>query len=206
MASATQTAVEVCNESLLYVGHGQTINDLEEETMEARACKVYYAKARDALLQALWWKFATKRAVLAELDDEERSGWDFVYEWPSDCLTPRRIWNGQRVPAANNKIPFDVESMSASGLVSDRCILTDEEDAELIYTAQVTAVSLFPPLFVEALAWALASKLALILPIKPGVAAAMKSEAGVALRMAAAVELNASQEDVAPPSEFTSAR
>lgn len=46
-------------------------------------------------------------------------------------------------------------------LGSDRkYILTDQENAELIYTAQVTTTTLFDPMFVEALSYALAVKLA----------------------------------------------
>jgi hypothetical protein len=206
VASATTTVAEICNEALLYVGSGQAINDLDEDSAEARACKVYYAKTRDALLEAFPWKFAGKRSVLALLSGEERVGWAFAYAWPSDCLAPRRIWNGQRTPAAYSRIPFDVESTSTNGNVSGRCIVTDREDAELIYTAQVTTVALFTPLFCETLALSLASKLALILPIKPDVASRLKLEARAAFQTAAAAQLRASQEDVAPPSEYTAYR
>lgn len=207
MSAETTTEVEVCNQALLYTGTGQTINSLTENTMESRACKVHSGKTRVALLQAFPWKFATKRATLALLAGEARTGWAYTYELPSDCISPRFLWAGSRMPNAIDKIPFDIETVSAaSGAVAGLCLLTDQKAAELIYTADVRTVSLWSPLFVDAVAWALAVKLCLILPVKPEWAKNAKFEAVAAFNKAGAAEFRGSQQDPNPPSEYTSAR
>ncbi len=196
MAAASTTPVDVCNLALLYIANGQTITALDDRTSAARACKVFYAKARDALLESFPWKFATKRSVLA-LSTEERTGWAYVYDLPADCLAPRSIYPGKRMPSALEKIPFDVEGT---------LLLTDWAEAELIYTFQETVVAHWPALFVEALAWALAMKLCLTLPVKPEWSKGAKVEAELAFRKAGAAQFRATQEDPTPPSEYTSAR
>jgi len=203
VAAATTTPIEVCNLALLYVGNGQTINDFDEATQEAKACKVFYVKARDALLQSFPWSFATKRSALAALStpdvetSDARTGWSYSYALPSDCLSPRRLWAGARTPASGDRIPFAIEGV---------LLLTDEEDAELTYTFQESTVARWSPLFVEALAWALAMKLCLILPVRPEWAKNAKTESELAWRKAGAADHRASQEDPPPPSEYTSVR
>lgn len=203
MAAATTTALEVCNAALLYVGNGQTINDFDEVTQEAKACKAFYAKTRDELLEKAWWKFATKRADLAVLSSPDvetadaRSGWAYTYQLPADCLQPRYIWSGNRTPTPDDRVPFDVEEV---------LFLTDQEDCELVYTFQQTVVARFSALFVEALAWALATKLALVVPVKPELAKLAEAKALQALRSAAAANARGERVDPPPPSEYTSAR
>lgn len=197
MAAATTTELEVCNLALLLVGNGQQINGFDEKTMESKACKVFYAKARDAFLEAFWWKFATKRALLAVVAGQTRDGWAYVYAQPSDFLAPQRIWNGERVPTARNKIPFTLEGTF---------VLTDRAQASLIYTYQCTAVALWTPLAIDALGWELAMRLALILPVRKDWAKDAKQEAALAFTRAVAANLRAEQEDPEPPSEYTSER
>ena len=203
MAASTTTALEVANLALLYVGNGQTINDFDEVTQEAKACKVYFVKARDALLESFPWKFATKRSVLAVLSSPdaltayERSGWAYTYGLPADLITPRSLYSGTRTPAAGSRIPYDIEG---------NLLLTDQDEAELLYTSQETNVGLWSPLFIEALAWQLAVKLCLILPVKPEWARNAKVEAELAFRKAGAAQSRGAQEDPIPPSEYTSAR
>lgn len=199
------TEIDICNEALLYVGNSKRINDFTERTAEAIACAVAYGKTRDALLARAHWRFATKRSVLA-LSTEERTGWTYVYVLPADCVAPRYIWPGQRLPNPLNKIPFTFESSSSGPTVDGQVLLTDKAEAELIYTAQVNNTGLYPPLFVEALAWAMAAKLALVLPNKADLSLKMLGMAKASLETAAAAELNSTQEDVPPPSEFTTAR
>lgn len=207
MASATTTPVDVCNLALLYTGTGQTINSLDENTQEAKACKVFYAKARDALLESFWWKFATKHAVLALLAGQARTDWVYTYALPADCITPRYIHTGMRIPNAIDKIPFDIETVSsAADLVSGLCLVCDQQAAQLCYTANSEVVALWSPLFIEALAWELATRLCLILPVKPEWSTRAKAGAIAAFAKAGAAQNRGAQQDPNPPSEYTSAR
>ncbi len=87
-----------------------------------------------------------------------------------------------------------------------RVLLTDQADAELVYTDQVNTVALFPAMFVEALAWKLASDLALCVPVKPAVAVEMAKRYEAELHKAAASQYRQSREDLPPESEFIAVR
>lgn len=206
MAAVTTVALQICNEALLFTGTSAFINDLDENTAEAKACKVVYEKTRDALLEKFPWRFTTKRAVLAPLA-ETRTGWEYVYALPVDCLAPRRIWNGVQVSQDADEIPFDVETFSnGAGVVSGLCLVTNQPQAELIYTAANPNPALYSPLFVEALAWAIAVKLCLVLPVKPEWAARCQVMAVTSAREAGASQLRGMREGPIPDSEYTTTR
>ena len=195
----------LCNLALVRIGQRQLIDSLEEASVEAQTCKAVYASARDAVLGEFWWPFATKRATLALITDGERDGWEYAYSLPADCIADgaRYLWSGLRDPPAESRIPFTTESNDAGdGLI----LLTDEEDAILVYTYAVTLPGLFPPLFVQALAWKVASELALGLPIKPQVGLAMDQKYRAALATAMTASARARQLDAPDDAESIRAR
>lgn len=194
--------VQICNLALIRVGHRQLIDDLDEATTEAQLCKAMYELARDAVLERHWWKFATRRSTLGLLANVSRSGWVHAYAVPVDCLTERYLYPGTRNPANEQRIPFDVEDDSGVG----RILLTDQEDAELVYTARVENPVLFSSGFVQALTWKLASDLALGLPVKPQVGLAMANGYERALAVAAASDANRQQRDRPPEAEHIRVR
>lgn len=203
MASTVLTEAQLCNIALGLVGQRRTINNLLEATAEAQACAVLYGPARDEVLAEFPWTFATRRSTLAEIDDVERSGWEYVYALPSDFLEPQYIWTGARLPPIDLQIPFAIEmNDDGNGLL----LVTDQEDAELIYTAKVTTVALFSPLFVKAVSWLLASELALMLPVKPQVAPLMLGRYRQCLLTAKAGDTRQGEPDVEPDSEFIRTR
>lgn len=146
--------IEICNVALSRVGAG-SIQSLTEATREARACRTHYELARDAALRDHDWPFARKRADLAVLT-ETVDDWDYVYQYPADCVAARLILNVASVDP-KDRIPFEVGVNAAK---SSRVILTDEEDAILVYTALVSNTVVYDALFVDALAWRLAAELA----------------------------------------------
>jgi hypothetical protein len=196
--AAVTTVARVCNLALGLVGQRQFIDNLTENSTEAQVCAVYYESTRNELLQAWHWRFATKRAVLA-LTTETRTGWGYCYAAPADMLTPRRIWDGQREPGAGEAIPFGWELNDAA---SGHLVLTDMEQAELIYTAEFTNVALWPPLFVKAVAAQLAVYLAGALPVKPELMPTLQRNATLALQTAAAHDANAATRDTEADSEI----
>ena len=115
---------------------------------------------------------------------------------------------GVRAPAPEARIPFRLEGSAsvAGGRVDGLVLLTDQADAELIYTARVIPPALFPQLFVDALAWRLAARFALGIQKKPAVAAQMEQRYEMALSVAIASQNRQSREDRPPDSEFVSVR
>ena len=147
--------IDICNLALSRVGAPSRISALTDPSKEARLCRMMLPFARGATLEVHDWSFARKRLALAVID-ADFEGWDFAYQRPGDCVAPRYIFN----PASDlvaDRIPFET---AADSTLARNVILTDAEDAVLIYTALVTDPNMYTPMFSDALAWRLASDLA----------------------------------------------
>jgi hypothetical protein len=216
--------VQICNLALLRIGEKQQVGDLGDNSTPAKACSVLYPMTRDTLLAKTDWHWARKHAVLGLLT-YARSGWKFVYALPDDLVKCCYVSNGNRPGAsylsnaitlfgyANGyfndasvlvtpAVPFDVE-LGDSG---KRVLVTDQENAELIYTSSATDPGSMPPLFVDALAWQLAAELSLALPNKIQNGVALQKKADMALMEAMAQGLRETEEDPQPPSRYITGR
>lgn len=147
----------IANAALEQIGSKSGIQNLNERSNEAMACKFWYDFCRVHVLEAYNWGFARKREALASSSDDPPDGiWTYRYQYPSDCLKAREIENPLG-PSAD-AIPFTIEQISDG---TAKSILTNAEQAILIYTADVSQTSLFPAHFVDTLAAQLASRIAL---------------------------------------------
>ncbi len=198
-----ETIVEVCNLALVQVGQTDTLEDLADDSEAARVCSVAYPLSLASVLAAFAWPFATRRQTLALLGEELRDGWLFLYALPTDCVAPQYIWGGVVDPAPELRIPYAVEGDATTG---KKVLLTNEEDALLVYTSNATAVNRYPALFVDALAWNLSLKLALGLAKKPPVAQMAAGAYKQALAEAKAAELRQRQHGAMPKSRFVTGR
>lgn len=148
--------VDICNLALARLGDNATVANIDppEGSPQAEHCARFYVVARDALQERHPWGFATRRAPLARLAVTSRP-WDFAYARPTDAL---RLLSVLPPDASTDDIaqPFDTESGDDGAAL----VLTDQADAHARFVARVTDTTKFPPLFVDALAWLLASYLA----------------------------------------------
>lgn len=142
-----QDATSICNLALAHLSESQ-IMSLDDESKQARWCKTFYAQTRDEVLAEHPWNFAIRRAVLSRLAETPLFQWAFQYQLPTACL---------RVLELNNVSDFQADRRWA---IEGRALLTDDEGAQIRYIHRVESASDFAPLFVEALAVKLASKLA----------------------------------------------
>jgi hypothetical protein len=204
MPAVVTTDAQVCNLALGMVGQRQFFDDLEaDDSPEAIVCRSLYGPQRDRLLLAYDWDFCTARATLA-LTEEERDGWDYAYAEPSDCIRLRYLWSGSSPPVAReHHIPHARELRDAK---DGHLILTNLEGAKAVYSSNVVTPALWTADFVDALAWALAARLALALPVKPQVGLAMMQGAKVALLEAAARDANTGLSAVDPEGSSVRAR
>ncbi|MEK9753367.1 MAG: hypothetical protein VW338_09170 [Rhodospirillaceae bacterium] len=150
------SSVKICNMALAHIGAKSTIESLDEDSAEAQQCKLWYDWARYQTLEDFNWPFAKRRRTLAVHGDVAPSGvWTFRYEYPSDCVKARAIVN----PLGEDKdpVPFEVE-LSDNG--EERTILTDMEDAILLFTFDLTNPALFSSRFIDALSWRVAHRIA----------------------------------------------
>lgn len=164
--------VDVCNLALARLGDNATVASIDppEGSAQAEHCARFYAIARDSLLEMHAWKFATRRATLAALTVETWN-WTYAYAEPSGALKLLAVLSAT---AANDAETQDFEPESDDS--STAIILTNQEDATLRFIARTTDTTKFSSLFVDALAWLLASYLAG--PVIKGDAGAAAAKAG----------------------------
>lgn len=220
-----QTEAELCNLALTFAQHAQTIDSLDEKTAAARACKVVYADTRDLLLRRFAWPWATKHVALALLEGVTRPGWTYAYALPTDCLKPQFLYAGARpgasfYPTACNPaypevtyypptalsvrpIPYRIE-LADDG--AGQILLTDQEQPNLAYTAQVKVVRAFPTDFARALACQVGSDVARSLTKDTALAEKLASDAELLVQRAWSDAMNSQQADPQPESTFITAR
>ncbi len=148
--------VDICNLALAHNGDEANIAEIDPPDGSAQAdyCARFYPIARDTLLESHTWRFATKRVVLAAVDNPLTS-WQFAYALPSACVRPVSLLPPSATDDKKTE-DFVVETNS----VGDSVVYTNVEQATLQYVTLVTDTTKFTPLFVVALARLLASYVA----------------------------------------------
>lgn len=189
---AVTTDAQVCNMALGACGQRDLIGSLLEDSAQALACATYFSTAKAKVLEELKWKWATKRKTLALLSGVERQGWAYVYAAPSDLLSAgsvSHIEDGGRPDA--EPLPFLIELNDTGNAFLIACDVTTPE---LVYIRDVP-VALWPAKAIDALAADLAVRIALMLPVKPELAARLAPAAALKLREAQAADGNANSPD-----------
>ena len=148
--------IEICNLALSHLGDTATVASIDppEGSAQAEHCARFYPLARDALLELHNWKFATRRARLAQLAVESWS-WAFAYGKPANALKILAVLPYGANSDADGQ-DFEIECSDEGTAL----ILSNTEDASVRYIALVTDTSTFSPLFAMALSYQLAAMLA----------------------------------------------
>ncbi len=153
----------IVNMALSNIGTDPVENYLTEKGVGARQARVWYDYTRRMVLEAFDWNFARKRQTAAlhsdtisETSTDPLAGvWGYRYQYPGDALIIRKMQNSASPPG--DAYPFEIET-SLDG--SQKTIVTDVEDAVIVYTWDQEAVSTFSGLFVLALSHLLAHHIA----------------------------------------------
>lgn len=185
--------VAIANMALSHVGAKSDIESLTEKTTEAIQCRAWYDASRRQVLAAHDWGFARRRRTMAlhgdtisETASDPLAGvWGYRYEYPDDCVKARKIQKSTAPP--DDLVPFDVET-SLSG--QEKTILTNMEDAVLVYTFDQEGTELFTPMFVQALSHLLASQIAFAITNKRKVKQEQLQAYFFVLARAAAEDIN----------------
>lgn len=156
--------VQICNMALGHVGHTKFIESLSGRSNEASVLNMFYEDARDFTLESYPWPEATKYITLGLVSEDPNDDWDYMYQYPDDCVFARRIVTslGRTDP---NPPPF-ITGYSEDG----RVIYTDEENAVLEYTMRLEDAGLFRPTLGQAISWYLGFLIAPGLAKEPKVA------------------------------------
>lgn len=86
-------AVSVANEALALIGEPSNVTQLEptpNNTVQAKECARFMTAARNAVLQAHTWSFATRRQALLPIENTVTT-WAYAYGVPADLLKVNRI-------------------------------------------------------------------------------------------------------------------
>lgn len=195
--------VSICNLALSNIGK-MNISALSEPGAEAKACNQFYEHCRDILLQAYPWRFAGKTVALAELTNDKPGAWAHAYTRPNDCLNVR--WVRPEYSLTDQQPATQQEEISYPHDVEGGVIYCNLSPAFLRYTHRLTDVSRFSPLFVDALSWHLAVRLAMPLTKDPKIRAEAYQ---LATKMQAAAEMadaNEARETSDHATEFVTGR
>ena len=165
----------LCNLALSMAGTRSTIANLSEGSTESNACALWLTPALTATLRGAHWNFARKQINLALLADASVTGqvvpapWAYEYAYPADCLlaravmpvyqsTPGLIPGGLTTPEfVGQPVRFVVSSDVNTSGTAIAVILTNQPQATLVYTADVTVINLFDSEFDVAFATTLAA-------------------------------------------------
>lgn len=151
------SVVDISNLGLSRIGDEATVTSIDppEGSAQAEHCARFYPIARDTLLELHDWRFAKKRTLLALSANSDLFEWAYAYALPANMLRALKVLP-ETADAQNDTEDFD-QMVDAD---DTQIILTNCEEASLIYTTRVTDTTRFSPLFVDALGWLLASYLA----------------------------------------------
>lgn len=200
-----QSETDICNDALAALGQSKFIADLNEASQAARLCNRFYSKMRDATLRDYPWQFALAEAALAEVDETVKH-WDYAYRYPTDCVFARSIMTDTRaseVVGGGSTIPFEVMADSKR---HGKLIVTDEPDATLAYTAQITDPYAFDALFAQALSWRIAWALSMPLTKEPDLGKYALDNYKIAIAQARAASISERERDERPESELVTTR
>lgn len=189
------SAVDIANIALSHIGADAVVTSLSppDGSVEAGHCARFLPIARKASIATHNWSFARKRVALAELTNDSTS-WAYKYQLPSDCLRARKVLALD-----------DIDDPERNGALYDKfadAIYTNQPEATLVYTVDVTDTTKYPDDFVSALGLVLAGYLAgpLIKGKEGGMLGDSWMQRGTtAMRAAAAQDSNVGRET----SEFT---
>lgn len=150
--------LDIWNKALRHVAIGVEVKSLTENSTAAAACRAFYDDAVDAVESDFPWPFTIVQGALTLLVDNTATAgaeWQYTYQKPIDCLRLWRIRSGQRRDTLATRIPY---RETAGGQL--QC---DLQAATAEWTQRVTDVTQFPTTFVTALAYRLASEIAIVI-------------------------------------------
>jgi hypothetical protein len=213
------SVVDICNQSLSHLGDSATVASIDppEGSAQAEHCARFYPIALAALLEMHPWAFATRRVTLAQVDNPS-STWAYAYAQPSDAINLLAVLAPDAADDYSTSMqnsaqfydnPYTVNVSGGMYTPQDfspeidadgnDIILTNQADAVLRYTSLVSDTAKFSPLFVEALGWLLASKLAgPVLKGDAGISAAQNCTKTFLYWFGKATDSDASQRRVVP--------
>jgi hypothetical protein len=143
----TMDSTTLCNLALSKIGD-QSITSLDDNTLEARFCKLFYPVVLSECLMLNTWNFATKLANLSQLSGAPLFDWSYAYQLPEDF---------NRITKFNT---FETSDRISNYEINGNTLLTDDDHASIAYISNNPDPSTFTSTFVSIMSLKLASDLA----------------------------------------------
>lgn len=174
-------SIAISNMALYRAGSSIRITSLDESTERTEAvrqCAFWYPIIRDQVIQAAPWNCARKAVALATITDTTYPGYNYLYEYPSDCLHAVAVCDVSGIRNSNYwlsfypdhissfvvpRVPFEVIARDSE---DSRAIATDITQAYLLYIFNQTNTAVYTPLLCNAIAWKMGAELGGALNIK----------------------------------------
>lgn len=160
---AGRSEIDICNLALANLGEQARVTSIDpsDGSREADLCAQFFGLARDQMLERHAWDFALRSVTPTKRSASPRVDYKCAYDYPDDALSILSVVRSDvdynyKTMGNTGQQPYSVE-LDGNG---DRVLLTDEENAMLLYVAKVTDSTQWSSLFVRALSWQLASHLA----------------------------------------------
>lgn len=154
------SVVDICNLALAHLGDVAQVASITPPDGSAQSahCARFYPIARDEVLEAHAWHFATTRAVLADTTAvySPPGDWLYSYALPSMFLRALAVLPEAAADDADGA-PYQIEVIEDG---TTKVLYTNVPVATLRYVRGVTDPTRFSPMFVSALSRLLASYLA----------------------------------------------
>ncbi len=196
------SVVSICNLALSNIGK-DNINSLDDAGAEARACRQFYEHTRDVLLQGYPWRFAGKTISLAQVSNDKPGQWTYAYSRPNDCLKVRWV----RPSYSEDEVPLTAqEEIGFPHEVEGQVIYSNLSPAFLRYTFRLDDPTRYSPLFVDALSWHVAVRLAMPLTRDPKIRADAYQIANLMLGQAQMADANEERATSDHATEFVTGR
>lgn len=197
--------VSICNLALSNLGK-ENISALTDAGAEAKACNQFYDHVRDTLLQVYPWSFAGKTASLAEVTNDKAGQWRYAYRRPTDCLKVRYLRPQYVADDPNDYSSAQSDAFGFAHEIEGQTIYCDLSPAFLRYTYRNTDPTKYSTMFIEAMSWHLAVRMAMPLTRDPKMRADAYQLAQATQAQAAMSDANEVRETSDHDSEFMTGR
>ncbi|RKY06605.1 MAG: hypothetical protein DRP56_07115 [Planctomycetota bacterium] len=166
--------IEIWNLALLHVG-SNAITSVDDDDKGAIALSRVYDMVRDRLIQEYPWSWAKARVKLSKSASAPDIGYEYAYTLPGDVLNAIKT-NQPDYPFQRfgSTLEIDFDNSDAAD---------DDEELFLTYVKRVEEGD-YPPLFVEALALALAASIGKYMGATINAMEVLKRDAEMAIRSA----------------------
>ena len=160
MVASVSSPADVVNLALVILGHPHRVGNLFDGSEAAKAALTIYAESRDEVLRSKDWPFAL-RQVSGIASGTPPDGWNYSWAFPADCLRVRSV-TPVAIPSPNYD-PQPVQWMVFNDQTHNppiKVVLSNITPIKLYYVGQITDMTTWEPLFANAVAQVLATKMA----------------------------------------------